>query len=234
MRSLVECWRRSTGIPEQRDRPDLLYELGGVLMDSGKTLEALDRYERGLEIEQKLAMTNPQDVQTQRHLSASHMMTGYINGKLGKTQEAIDHYQKARDIRTKLTALASTDIDVQRLLAESCRYLGELLFGSGKTAEALEQYRLGLEIRQKLVAAAPQDDQAQFSLFMGIHAIANVEEEQQRYEQAIETYGRALQILLRLKEQDQLSPENEKWIGATQDSIQRCRNIPPSTTTSST
>ncbi len=211
---------------KQRDPSVLFYKLGGVLLNSGKTLDALGQYEQGLEVEQKLTMTNPQDVQTLRHLSAAHMMVGVINRKLGRTQKAIDHYQTARDIRNKLTALDPTDVDVQRLLAESWSNLGDLLFDSGKTAEALEQYRQGLEIRQKLLASAPQNDQVQFDFFVSIHAIARVEQEQQRYEQAIETYDRALQILQRLKEQDRLTLENEKWIGAAQDSIQRCRNIP--------
>jgi tetratricopeptide (TPR) repeat protein len=104
--------------------------------------------------------------------------------------------------------------------------LGDVSLQAGKVDEALDYLKKMLEIVQKLVAVDASDAEAKFLLYGSYHMIAEVQQRQKEYEQAIETYGRGLKILQSLKEQKKLAPDNERWIGVVEQLIQQCKLMP--------
>jgi tetratricopeptide (TPR) repeat protein len=96
----------------------------------------------------------------------------------------------------------------------------------GLAIEAVEYYRLSLAIVEKLADANPTDGQAQVDLAATHGGIAHVQKQLRQYEQAIESYGRALKVLRTLQEQGRLPEVNGRWIGIIEQAIQFCRHAP--------
>jgi tetratricopeptide (TPR) repeat protein len=93
-------------------------DLGYVLAAQGRTAEAIEHYQKAVEI-------NP-------HFAEAHNNLGILLAKQGRTTEAIEHYQRAMEANPSL--------------AEAHNNLGKLLAKQGRTAEAIGQFQKALEV----------------------------------------------------------------------------------------
>jgi len=138
---------------------ELHNNLGNILKNSGKVEEAIERFNRSLEL-----MPNSHQI---------HNNLGNALGKLGKIDEEIEHYRKALSLRpgfpaahynlaTALAKQGKTDeaiAEYRQALrfgprdVDALSNLGFALAGQGKFDEAIEYYKRALEIEPKNIIA---------------------------------------------------------------------------------
>jgi Flp pilus assembly protein TadD len=92
--------------------------LGSVLTVQGRSVEAIEHFQKAIEIKPDYA--------------EAYYNLGVVLDRQGKPGEAIDHYQKALEIKPDY--------------AEAHNNLGILLTKQGRTAEAIEHYRRAIEL----------------------------------------------------------------------------------------
>jgi tetratricopeptide (TPR) repeat protein len=160
--------------------------LGYVLAAQGRTAEAIEHYQKVLEI-------NP-------HSAEAHLNWGILLARQGRTAEAIEHYQKALEIDPDYADadnnLGTVFLNQGRLdeaaeychraleanpsLAEAHNNLGILLAKQGRTAGAIGQFQKAFEIK-------PDYAEAHYNL-------ANIFTAQGRWDEAIGQFQKALEI----------------------------------------
>jgi len=209
----------------QRDLFVSYEKLGTVSLEAAQVTEALVYYQKGLDISHKLAAANPTDAQAQRDLWVSYNKLGTVSLQAGQVTEALAYCQKGLEISQKFAAADPMDAQAQRDLWVSYLKLGDVSLEAGQATEALVYYQKGLDISQKLAAADPMDARAQFDMFPSHYNIAAVHVRQQQYEQAIEWYRSGLNVLQSLKEQNRITPAQDKWIGIVEEAIAECRRL---------
>ena len=99
--------------------------LGNVLRDQGRVVEAIEHYQKALDLQPDYAM--------------AHNNLGNALLDQGKVVEAVAHFRKA--------------LDIQPAYAEAHNNLGNALFRQGHQDEAIAQYREALEIAPENAAA---------------------------------------------------------------------------------
>jgi tetratricopeptide (TPR) repeat protein len=159
--------------------------LGYDLAHQGRTAEAIEHYQKALEI-------NPDFAEAHNNLG-----TALLNQ--GRLEEASEHYHQA--------------LDKDPAFAEAHNNLGILLMKQGGTAEAVEEYRKAIELNPNraefynnlgnLLATQGQSDEAigQFQKAIEVepdyakahYNLANILIAQGRWDEAIEHYQRALE-----------------------------------------
>lgn len=158
--------------------------LGYVLAAEGRTTEAIEHYQRALEINPDCAESDNnlgtvfldqgqldkalgyyrQALAIDPNFAEAHNNLGILLSKQGKTAEAIEHYQKA--------------IELNPNRAEFYNNLGKLFATQGHAARAMAQFHKALEVE-------PDNAKVQYNL-------ANVAFAQERWDEAVEYYQQAL------------------------------------------
>ena len=210
----------------QRDLSISYNKLGNVYLKSGQVTEALEYYQKCLEIRQRLVAADATDAQAQRDLSVSFEKLGDVHLKTGQVEQALTYYRKCLEIGQQLAAAAPRDVQAQRDLSVSYEKLGDVGRQTGELTAALEHYQQSLEIRQQLAAADPADVQAQLDLYVSHQKQATVQQRQGQYAPAIESYGHGLKLLKSLNDQNRLPPQNVRHIEKIEQSIQQCQLAP--------
>ena len=159
-------------------------DLGYVLAAQGRTAEAIEHYQKALEIFPDCAEADNNlgtiflnqgrlDEAAECYRRALEIYPGFAEPynnlgilltKRGRTAEAIEHYRKA--------------IELNPNRAEMYNNLGNLLATQGRTAEAIEQF-------QKALAVEPDYAKVRYNL-------ANIFTAHRRWDEAIEQYQQAL------------------------------------------
>jgi tetratricopeptide (TPR) repeat protein len=159
-------------------------DLGYVLAAQGRTNEAIEHYQKALEIYPDYAEADNnlgtvflnqgrldeaaeyyhRALEANPSFAEAHNNLGILLAKQGRITEAIEHYQKA--------------IELNPNRAEMYNNLGNLLATRGRPAEAIGQFQKALEME-------PDNAKAHYNL-------ANIFTAQGRWDEAIEHYQRAL------------------------------------------
>ena len=101
----------------QRDLGVSFNKLGDVTLQLGQTKDALEFYQKGLVVRQRLADADPKNAQAQRDLSISFIQLGDVTLKLGQTKDALDFYQKALVVSQRLADADPKNAQAQRDLS---------------------------------------------------------------------------------------------------------------------
>jgi serine/threonine-protein kinase len=128
--------------------------IGDVLMQMGKPAEALQAYQKGLAIGQKLADAS---AMLQSQLSIASLLT-----QTGKLEEALTAFRKALAIQQKFAR--TNPADAEFYLAWCHESIGLLLNDMGNPAEALPEFQKALDFRQKKAGAYPAVSDVQYQL----------------------------------------------------------------------
>jgi tetratricopeptide (TPR) repeat protein len=166
----------------------------------GAAAAARSLYRRAFAIGQRLAESNPGDVEAQRSLSVCYDRLGDVTVQLGQTADALKYYQDGLEISRKLTESNPGDAQAQRGLAVSHNKLGNVTLQLGRTADALKYYQDGLEIRTKLAESNPGDAQAQRDLSTSYSRLGNVTLQLGQTAAALKYYQNDLEISRKLAE----------------------------------
>ena len=193
---------------EQRLRAAFTIEIGDILEAQGDLAGALDRYQAGLAIAERLADSDPSNSDWQRDLAGSHDQIGNILGTPRNLAGARDRYQAGVAISERLSDSDPSNSDWQRDLMVSHGQIGNILAIQGDLAGALDRYRKGLAIAERLSDSDPSNSQWQRDLWVSYNNIGDILGTQGDLAGALDRYRKGLAIVERLADSD---PSNSDW-----------------------
>ncbi len=202
-----------------RDVSLSLNRLGDVYRargEAGDVEAALEKYEKGLEIAEKLYGTNPESRESARDVSVSLERLGDVyraRGEAGDLEAALEKYGKGLEIREKLYGANPESRESARDVSVSLNKLGDVFRARGEAGDveaALEKYEKGLEIAEKLYGANPESRESARDVSFSLNRLGDVYRargEAGDLEAALENYERDLEIAENLYEANPLSVE---------------------------
>ena len=131
--------------------------LGDVLVAQGQLEQALESYQAGLKIAERLAELDPSNTEWQRDLSVSHNRIGDVQGTQGGLAAAQASYQAGLEIQQRLAASDPSNTLWQRDLSISHNKIGDVQVAQGRLEAAQASYQAGLEIAERLAASDPSN-----------------------------------------------------------------------------
>ena len=195
-------------VADERDRSVLFNELGNVRVSQGDLTGALESYEAGLLIRERLAASDEENAGWQRDLSVSHERIGDVRVSQGDLTGALASYEAGLLIAERLAASDEENAEWQRDLSVSHNKIGDVRVSQGDLTGALESYEAGLLIRERLAASDEGHAGWQRDLSVSHDKIGNVRVSQGDLTGALESYEAGLLIAERLAASDE---GNAEW-----------------------
>jgi tetratricopeptide (TPR) repeat protein len=201
----------------QRDLSVSYDRIGNVLVGQGNLPEALKSFHDGLTIAQKLAETDPGNAGWQRDLSVSYDKIGTVLVAQGNLPEALKSFRDEHDIFERLAQADPGNAGWQGDLSVSYDNIGDVLVAQGNLPEALKSFRGALAIRERLAQADPSNARWQVDLARSHWKLAeNGDDAPRRWAFLVAT-------LQKLKEENRLTPEQEKWLPEAEGKLAKTR-----------
>src|SRR6266545_1290656 len=157
-----------------RARSAAQVEIGDVLVASGDLAGARERFEEGLEIDERLAASDPSDERAQRDLSIGLDKLGNVLVESGDLAGARARFEASLKISQRLMEANPTSTIAQRDLSDSLNSLGDVLVTSGDLAGARERFEASTQIAERLAAANPSSADAQRDLSAILESLGGV------------------------------------------------------------
>jgi len=161
---------------DQGEKSYLFHHLGSIKDNQGRYTEALEYYEKSLEILKKTLPAHHPD------LATSYSNFGLVYNRMGEYSKALEYYEK--DLEIKKKALPANHPD----FASSYNNIGLVYDSMGEYSKALECYEKSLEIYQKTLSANHPD------LASSYNNIGLVYGSMGEYSKALEYYEKSLEI----------------------------------------
>ena len=160
----------------QGEKSHLFHHLGYIKDNQGRYTEALEYYEKDLEIMKKTLPAN------HPNLATSYNNIGLVYKSMGEYSKALEYCEKSLEIRKK--ALPANHPG----LATSYSNFGSLYNRMGEYSKALEYYEKSLEIDQKTLPANHPDFARSYN------NIGLVYDSMGEYSKALEYYEKSIEI----------------------------------------
>ena len=160
----------------------ILHSTGYCLLKLDKPHEALQYYDRAIQIKEKTSS----DVDTDRSLANTLHWKGRCLLNLNKPHEALQYYNRALQINEK----TSPDVDTDRDLAETLHEKGRCLLKLNKPHEALQYYNRAIQIYEKTSSDVDTDR----DLATTLHEKGRCLLDLNKPHEALQYFNRALQI----------------------------------------
>ena len=164
-------------ISEPKIQSDILHDYGIALYLTGEYQQALEKYQKSMEIEEKLG--------DQRGIAGTLHQIANVHYIKGEYQQALEKYQKSMEIEEKLGD--------QRGIAGTLHQIANVHYIKGEYQQALEKYQISMEIKEKL------GDQR--GIAITLHQIAMIHQDKGEYQQALEKYQKSMEINEKLGDQ---------------------------------
>ncbi len=190
-----------------QNRSAALVFTADILLSEGDRAGALSRYQRGLEIVERLSAADPASADLARNVSVSLNKIGDVLRSEGDRAGALSRYQRGLEIRERLSAADPASADLARDVSVSLERIGDVLVSEGDRAGALARYQRGLEIRERLSAADPASVNLASNVSALLQRIGYVPVSQGDPDGALALYRRQLEILERLYAADPASAD---------------------------
>src|SRR5262249_4219947 len=130
---------------------------GAQYRNTDQLAEALELYETGQAIYQRLTEANPSVTDFQEKLAFLPLVTGDALVKQGRLAEAKISYERSRDLPLRLVEAHSKVPDYQVCLAYSYDSLADLDRAAGRLAEARALYDRAKPIHEELAKSHPNN-----------------------------------------------------------------------------
>ena len=152
---LVQLHRTTAGshanrATAQRDLFVSCYQLGDLMLAVGRGRRAEELHLEALTTIDRLARSEPTDLDYQRDLSVSYNKLGDVMVAEGKTHDAARLYERSLTIAERLVLIAPGDHDYRRNLAVSYNNLGDLAMAEGDRGGASVLYDKSLALITEL------------------------------------------------------------------------------------
>lgn len=178
------------------------WSLGRLKIKLGHLDEALSYFLKSLDITQKLANKNPDDIRLQKKLSYAYNWLGAVEKKRHDYNQANKYYTKGLNIIQSIVDKQPNDQDAQSDLVSSYFDLGNVAKAKGKFDKEVEYYLLCLTIIKQLAEQKPSDVALQTDLRKIYHLLGKAEKNRQNYDKSLNYHRTALAIDEKLAKQE--------------------------------
>ncbi len=162
-------------VDEQLALVTALRQLSAAYLDKNDTGNARTAAKDALAIAERIAVTNPEDSNSQIELALSYAEVGRIESGDGRPGEAVDANRKALAVRERQAAKFPDDADGQHEVAKATGSLALALDKSGDRKGALATLRRGQSVVARLAGNAPANDEIKTSVDWFAKQIADLE-----------------------------------------------------------
>jgi tetratricopeptide (TPR) repeat protein len=182
--------------------------LGDVLVQRGDLAAAFKSYSEALVIADRLAESDPGNIDWQRDRSMSFSRIGAIQMARGDLAATLRSYRDSLAIMDRLAKSDPGNAELQRELAASLGEIGNVEAKQGDLPGALKSYKDGLAITDSLAKSDPGNARGQRDLSVSINQIGDVQVAQGDLSGALGSYRDGLAIADKLTKSD---PGNAGW-----------------------
>jgi len=201
-----------TGEPTRRKRRMLArldFELGTIHQQRGKIDQALRSYAQAKLAFDALRDEAPADRSVLIGAADTHDRLGDLLRNDGKVDQAFDEYAEAKIEREHAAAIPGSRPQEEVLaLSTSHLKLGSVFQIRGESAKALDEYRAALRLRETSLEAQRDNVELQNKVLEVQLTIGDLERQIGDPRRAIETYVKALPVVVALTRRD---PANTTW-----------------------
>jgi tetratricopeptide (TPR) repeat protein len=201
----------------QRDLSVSYNKIGDVLVDQGNLPEALKSFRASHDIFDRLAQADPDNAGWQRDLSVSYERAGDVLKDQDNLPEALKSFRDGLAIAERLAQADPGNAGWQRDLSVSYNKIGDVLVAQGNLPEALKSFRDGLAIRDRLAQADPSNAGWQFDLVVSHWNLA------ENGDDAPRRFAVIVAVLHKLKEENRLTPAQERWLPKAEARLAKIR-----------
>jgi tetratricopeptide (TPR) repeat protein len=195
-----------------RDLSVSIEKLGDVLRRLSDDTGACALYAESLDLRERLAAGDSDNVQARRDLGVS---LGKLGGVLlsdpdrERALTALDYFRRAFDVFKVVAEAEPNDAEAQRDYSVGYNQLGDALAQLGNRQEAVAEYERAVEIRRTLNAAQPGDVQTQRDLIVSLFKIGNAYQQLNSFGRASDSYQEGLNLIRASGHPDQFAEEND-------------------------
>jgi Uncharacterized protein conserved in bacteria len=176
-----------------------------LLWNMGRMEQAKQKYEKALEMREKLLDNDPENVAYQLNVAMTLNNLGALLPDMGRIEEAKQRYEKALEMRERLLDNDLENIAYQSDVAMTLNNLGALLSNIGLIEEAKQRCEKALEMHEKLLDNDPENVAYQLNVAMTLNNLGNLSYLEKNYSIAIELCSEARKYALGSANLDLLS-----------------------------
>jgi tetratricopeptide (TPR) repeat protein len=156
-----------------------------VLLSEGDRAGALSRYQRSLEIWERLSAADPASVDLARGATVPLERIGDVLLSEGNPAGALSRYQRSLEIMERLSAADPASEDRALAVSTLLNFIGNMLLGQGDRDGAVAHNQRSLEIAERLAAAYPASADRARGVFVSNWRLAQITGERRYWEQAL-------------------------------------------------
>jgi len=182
------------------------YNIGHLAMDRGDTETAIEQFQSGLAIAQKLSAEEPADLRWQYDVGRGHERLGRAMLASGDVNAALDQFLQKQAIALKLARSGEATYVQDAALAEE--FLADVAVKKGDLASAELRYEASLGQMIPLRDSAPGNPSFQRFTAVTMLSLGDVQVEQGKTDAAWENYAKATAISEKLAADH---PRNGQW-----------------------
>lgn len=151
----------------------ILFMRGGILYSTSKYDEALEIYEKALEVGAELLKTDPENTDYQHYMGTTLSNTGNLLKKKNENDRAAEYYIRAREIYGNLLVKDPENAVFRSYAGENLNNYAALLSDTGSFEEACGVLRQAIEIYGKLFEEKPDNLGYQAELSVALSQLGN-------------------------------------------------------------
>jgi len=170
----------------------------GVPAPPGPLLATIERLEKGLRVNERLAAQDPANAQTQRDVAISQSRLADAMVEAGDLANAIPRFEQSLAISERLAEQNPLSAEALRDVAVSLNRLGDALANTGDIAGATVQYEMSLSVSQRIAEQSPANAQAQRDVWISLNRMGDVRSKAGNIDAAIAHFETGMQISKRL------------------------------------
>jgi serine/threonine protein kinase/tetratricopeptide (TPR) repeat protein len=190
-----------------QEQPDMAYEsdqaagyttLGRVHVDTAHWQKADEAFQHAMQIQERLAETDPQADEVRFALAKSYHASGYAHHRAGHPEIAERRYQKALDLLNHLDQDHPGVSQYQSLMAAAQFRLGELYITTNRPDQAESPLKGAESIYRRLVRGQDVPAEHWFSLGQSLVTLGVVYKDRRQFKDAEAAQQEALKIFEKL------------------------------------
>jgi len=142
--------RNPDSTPDLRGLALALARMGSITLHEGQLVESLKHYKRALDIDTRIYLTDPANVQYQLSKGWAHNNFGLILKRLSRHGDALEQFETARPYFERVAKADARDVRSRTLLETNRIRTAQTLLALGKPREALALAETALKDREEL------------------------------------------------------------------------------------
>jgi tetratricopeptide (TPR) repeat protein len=181
---------------------------GEIRQIKGNLTEAALAFQQSFSMVQRLAESDPSNIEWQRNLSVSLDSVGKVRQDQGDLVRALIAFQESLDVSRRLAGADSSNTEWQRDLSVSLMNVGNVQQTQGDLIGALTAFQESLSIMQRLAEADPSNTEWQRDLSISLNNVGKVRQNQGDLDRALVAFQESLDVRRKLAGAD---PSNTQW-----------------------